>query len=299
MRQIGIDYHERLFYEGESSYGRGIWPNPTIFLATVLPNPPAVDSVPESEDLGYAQLVFREDSFEPVTRVRRGRIYSKIATSQPHQWQVQPHPACPEEGSRGAVGGGWSPKVLYGFAAWNAAQQLGISPQSRLIALGPRSAYTLWRVLTVERIVTGEDLVTLRARGSLGIIPELNQDAVPADALSKTSEVLDNLVQAAHTSGPASVIDRARDASQWCLGVWLSTHDSSKRWQLEDLGTLAKRLETERVLSSVVGKAIAKLHSRAKPNESERFSSRPPVEADAEFALAAVGLLLREIGWAM
>jgi hypothetical protein len=132
----------------------------------------------------------------------------------------------------------------------------------------------------------------------LGIIPELNRDAVPTDALSKTSEVLDNLVQAAHTSGPASVIDRARDASQWCLGVWLSTRDSSKKWQLEDLGTLAKRLETERVLSSFVGKAIAKLHSRAKPNESERFSSRPPVEGDAEFALAAVGLLLREIGWA-
>jgi hypothetical protein len=299
MRQIGIEYHQRLFYEGESSYGRGIWPSPTILLATVLPSPPTVDSVPETEDLGYARLVFREDSFEPVTRIRRGRLYSNIATSQPQQWQVQPHPACPEEGSRGGIGGGWSPKLLYGFAAWNAAQQLGSSAQSALLALGPRSAYTLWRVLSVERIVTGEDLVTLKARGSLGILPELNRDAVPADALSKTFEVLDNLVQAAHTSGPASVIDRARDASQWCLGVWLSARDPSKRWQIEELGALAKRLETERALSSLVGRAVARLHSRAKPNESERFASRPTVEGDAEFALAAVGLLLREIGWAL
>ncbi len=299
MRQIGIEFHERLFYEGESAHGRGLWPSPTVLLATVLQNPPVTDDIPESEDLGYARMVFREDSFEPVTRIRRGRLYSKIAAAQPHQWQVQPHPACPEEHSRGGIGGGWSPKLLYGFAAWNTAQGLGRSLQSPLIALGTRAAYTVWRVISVERIVTGEDLVTLRSRTSLGLLPELNVEAVPQESLAKISEVLDTLVQAAHTSGPESVIDRARDASQWCLGVWLSVTERDPRWMRQDLGSLAKKLESTRLLASSAAKAIARLHSRAKPNERERYASRAVMEGDAEFALAAVGLVLRELGWAM
>jgi hypothetical protein len=68
---------------------------------------------------------------------------------------------------------------------------------------------------------------------------------------------------------------------------------------LEDLGTLAQKLEnSKKEVSAAAAKAIARLHSRGKPNEHERYSFRPLSEEDAEFALAAVGLLLREIGWA-
>jgi hypothetical protein len=42
---------------------------------------------------------------------------------------------------------------------------------------------------------------------------------------------------------------------------------------------------------------FARLHSRAKPNEQERYASRPLLKGDAEYALAAVGMVLRELGW--
>ena len=35
-----------------------------------------------------------------------------------------------------------------------------------------------------------------------------------------------------------------------------------------------------------------------KPNEQEKHNSRPVSEDDAEFSVAAIGLMLREIGWA-
>jgi hypothetical protein len=38
--------------------------------------------------------------------------------------------------------------------------------------------------------------------------------------------------------------------------------------------------------------------ARGKPNAQEEKGSRPVTEADAEFALASVGVLLRDIGWA-
>jgi len=40
------------------------------------------------------------------------------------------------------------------------------------------------------------------------------------------------------------------------------------------------------------------LHSRNKPNEQERYSSRPTLEDDAELAVKAVACMIRELGWA-
>jgi hypothetical protein len=167
-----------------------------------------------------------------------------------------------------------------------------------MVALGTRQAYSVWRVISVERIVTGEDLVTLKARGALGIIPELAANAVPPESLPKVSEVLDTLVQAAHTSGPESVVDRARDAAACCLGIWWAAKTGESKWRTEDLGALAKRLVDEASVSSSLARVIATLHSRAKPNEQERYASRPLRESDGDFSVAAVAMLLREIGWA-
>jgi hypothetical protein len=294
MRAIGIDLDLGLVYEGQSPYGRGVWPSPTLFLASVLSEPTTLDEVQESADLAHARLIFREDSFDAITRLRRGRFYAATSASQPHQWQVEPHPTAPMVLRAGPR----HPALLHGFAACPAARPLDIN-RSSLVALGPRSACSLWRVVAVERIVTGEDLVTLRARSALGLLPELKRDAIPPDAVPKVVQVIDALVDAAHASGPASVVDRARDAGQWCLGVWLAAEENDPRIRLEDLGALAQKLDSnKKAVSAAAAKAIARLHSRGKPNEHERYSTRPLSEEDAEFALAAVGLLLREIGWA-
>ncbi len=58
----------------------------------------------------------------------------------------------------------------------------------------------------------------------------------------------------------------------------------------------AKKLN---VTAPTVSKALARLHARGKPNVQEEKGSRTVTEDDAEFSLATVGLLLREIGWAI
>ncbi|MCI0348138.1 MAG: hypothetical protein L0Z53_01825 [Acidobacteriales bacterium] len=141
-------------------------------------------------------------------------------------------------------------------------------------------------------------MITIKARNSLGLLPELNRAAVPAEQLSKVQERLDALVQVAYTSGPASVIDRARDAAQLCLAVWLATEQSDAKLLTKDLGELASKLPQEHHVRQAIARIIARLHSRVKPNEIERYATRPVTEADGEFALAAVGLLLRELNWA-
>jgi len=296
MPAIAIDQNSYFVYEGEGDHGYPVSPRPALSIATLFPGSEVDQSkISSTNYLMNAHAVFREDSFDPVTRVRRGRLYQRPGgKAQPHQWHVQPHPIYPHE-TRGAGRGGWLVKNLYGFEAWSAARDLGNPNKAALVALGTADAFTLWRLIDVERIVTGEDLVTLRARTALGVLPELNLEAVPEKDRSKVVETLDKLSDAAYRAGPESVVELARAAAQWCVGVFLADKMKNPDMRLKELGQLAKHLHED--ANQAVASLLARLHSRNKLNEQERHDTRPIVEGDAEFALAAVGMLLRELAW--
>jgi len=296
MLYIGISEQNRsLVYEGDGTHGHALWPSPTLSIASVLRSPDDIGRLPQSSFPGDAQFVFREDSFDSVTRIRRGRMY-KTPGTQPQDWNVQPHPAYQEE-QAARNNGGWLRKRVNGFQAWPAMRELGGPLGTTLIALGTKDAYTLWRVVDVERIFTGEDLMTLRARNALGVLPELNPAAIPEDGKAKLAEVIGRLNNAAYRAGPEDVIEAARAAAQWILGVYLADREHKPELRLKDIGQLPQLLEDMQVLKSLA-QILARLHSRTKLNEQERYDTRPVLEGDAEYALAAVGMLLRELDWA-
>jgi hypothetical protein len=286
---IAIDGNTKLVYEGQSFYGYGLWPTPVLSLATVIANAASLIRLPAGSDLLHADMVFREDSFDPVTRIRRGRLY-KTPGSQPQEWHVTPHSFLPSQAL--------TQVRLHGFDS-NFMAGIRGSVGDSLIALGTRDAFTLWRVVDIERIVTGEDLLTLRARGSLGLLPELNEASVPPDARGKVMETLSKLSEAAYRAGPESIVDRARDVAQWTIGCWLGAQNRDAKLRLVDLWELAGKVsEAESAVVRSVGRSLARLHARNKPNVQAEQNTRPVTEDDAEYALAAVGMLLREVGWA-
>lgn len=296
MLGIAVRQETGVVYEGNLGYGRAVFPSPVLSVATILANPDDTNDIPESGKLA-TQFVFREDSFDPVTRVRRGRIYKwPEGQVQPHAWKVYPHPwHGPSEAQAAANNGGWLDKNLFGWRAWEAFRELGGPNTRALIALGTKDAYTLWRVVDIERIITGEDLITLRARGALGVLPALDLAAIPLTDGNSVEEIIEKLAGAAYRAGPESVVDAARAAAQWCLGVWLADKRRDPELRKKDLSALANLLEDAQ--EKDVARLIARFHSRAKPNERVRYESRPVSEEDAEFALASVALLLRELGW--
>lgn len=297
MLNIGIpEVNESLVYEGEGTHGHAVWPSPTVSIAAVLRVPIQSSQLPRSNHLLDAKFVFREDSFDPVTRIRRGRMYEATRT-RPEEWFVQVHPAYYDEVQLAHIKGGIR-KRIYAFQAWPAFRELGESRTAALIALGTVDAYTLWRIIDIERIVTGEDLLTLRARNSLGVLPDLNLGVIPQDGKEKLKEVIDRLANSAYRAGPEDVIESARAAASWSLCVFLADRDSKPELLTKDIGELIPLLENTRMLK-FLAQIFARLHSRAKPNEQERYATRPLLEGDAEYALAAVGILLRELGWAV
>ncbi|NJS35219.1 MAG: hypothetical protein HC765_00345 [Brachymonas sp.] len=121
--------------------------------------------------------------------------------------------------------------------------------------------------------MSGEDLLTLRARTSFGTLPDLDESKVPAAQLAKIKETLEKLAEAAYRSGPESIVDLARGAAQWCRATWQADQKGDPALLNVDLGHWPKRLQEQdlNLLAGIAG-AIARLHSRAKPNEQHNIN---------------------------
>lgn len=293
---LAIDRDARVLYEGSSSVGIPIWPSPVVTVATVVRSDADRKSIPTKADLWVAALVFREDYFDPVTRVRRGRFYNRGDGAQPNTWHVQVHPALPSD-SRSVSRGGLISKQLFGFHDWPARTQLRDGTGTLIVALGIQDAMTLWRVIGVEHISSGEDLVTLKAISNMGVLPEISDDKLPESARSRIRQATQNLVDTAYRAGPESVVDRCRDLAAAALGG----HFAAKYPEADhkDLGALAALANKDQLaLVENAARLIARLHARGKPNEQARRGIPPPTDEDASLAIECAGLILREFGWA-
>jgi hypothetical protein len=289
IMMLGLDQSSNGVYETLGNIWFAIWPSPTISRAILDPK------LPVSEPSFTADFVsiFREDSFDAITRVRRGRLYSWFRSDIV---PTLPHPAYGDYGaSEGPVsGGGFARRLLPQYNPYG-----GNRP--KIVALG--SPDSLWRVIGWERIITGEWLYTLKARNAFGILPELNPDAIPANGRAKAVELFDSLSDAAYRESPESIVHLARDVTQWFLAVWAASKVDGNIVLTDDIGEVLKKI---RAVPKLAGnmflqavEIVRRFHSRAKPNEQERYESRPVVEDDAELALKAIAFLVREFKWAV
>ena len=291
MINIGIEKHQGLVYEVNSNYGRPVWPTPVITPAKfVFPSDAVLSAECSSNVFGYR---FREDSFDPTTRIRRGRFYC-AADAQPKRTRVSHHPGMPLESiERDVHVRNKELDTFYGNPIWH--KYIKGQQELPLVILGMDERFTVWTIIGIEAISTGEDLVTLKARSSFGILPQIKNDQIPEAFQAKLNETLNAFADEVHRSSPTSVIDRARDAASHALLAYFNL----KRQEAQDLGKLIKRLESEgKVIAVSAAKIIARLHARAKPSEQEKRELYAIREQDAELATQCVGMLLCEIGFA-
>lgn len=292
MINIGIEKYQGLVYEIDGDRGRPVWPTPVITTAKFRYSS---DGTLQAESacnvFGYR---FREDSYDPIARIRRGRFYCADGSSQPKGCVVSPHPAVPiESTARDIHVHPKSLEVFYGQPIWH--KYISGKRELPLVLLGVDERFTIWTIIDVEAIMTGEDLVTLKSRSSFGILPQIIEAEVPAAFKTKLAETLAVFIDEVHRAAPTSVIDRARDAATQALLAYFDLKGSAA----QDLGELIKRLHKEkRVVAANAASIIARLHARAKPSEQEKRVLRSIRERDADLAAQCLGALLCEIGFA-
>lgn len=296
---IGIESNLNLVYEGASTWGgHALWPAPFVSPATIVSSVESQLTPARFENLYAVPLIFREDAFDPVSRIRRGRLYQKEATQQqPRTWQVYPHPAMPDE-LRMVNRVGVLSKPLITFFSYSIAAELRkLGNQQLLVISGSEEGFTIWTVVGIEKIATAEELVMLKARQTIGALPRLNRDTIPEAGREKVIDSLDKLTEDIYRAGPESVVDRARETATAILSTYLQAQGSAKPGL--DLDALIKKMdEQSKIVAANAANIVRLFHGRGKTAVQEKLQVRPLREQDAELAVQCVGTILCELGWA-
>ena len=295
--QLGIDKQRNLVYEGSGMSGHAIWPSPIILPAVFTTS--LIDHISASDGkLDPLSYIFREDSFDPLSRVRYGRLY-RAGEGQPAQWSVEVHPARPDEERQKSRG--FIKKELYTFHACRLANALrDLGEGQPLVILGTESAFTIWTIVTAETTTSGDELISLKSRESYGALPNLINNALPEVGKDKVIDAISVLHEDIHRAGPESVVDRARESATVVLSVYLESKGAAPTEK--ELGKLISAFQSlEKDGKQIVANAatIARIfHSRSKHAVKEKMPIRPLVEQDAELAVNCIGAMLCDLGWA-
>src|SRR5438093_7258487 len=87
MAWIAVDKNFGLLFEGQAGYGNAVIPTPRTAPVAIISEAEFPPELPPWHGLENATLLSREDSFEAVTRVRRGRVYF-ASEVRPADWDV-------------------------------------------------------------------------------------------------------------------------------------------------------------------------------------------------------------------
>jgi hypothetical protein len=246
------------------------------------------DTEPESLFGRYPQQIFREDSYDPITRIRRGRVYR--SPNQKHSWHVQ-DPSRTDLKDQNWAGG--SAKTTEAMVYQKASLgELDQKPHLK-VRLGDANSSNIWKVILKESSVFGSQILTLKSYRSFGEIPELNPTIIPPDVLHVLSEDLERVERSANRMSPDDVVDRCRNALSIIYGALAGdrTKDLDKAIQ----AYLSKFKKHD--FMSNAGYMVNRLHSRGKACEQHSKELRPLSEEDAQLALRCLGFVLIESGW--
>lgn len=297
-RLLGVSDNYGLVFEGHSNYGANlVWPSPILTPAIFLDSSAKEFAV---TDVGNpAKYYFREDAFDPVSRIRRGRFY-KYAGSSGANWWVLPSSQVTIPRSQVNEDGLLHISVTdYSSCAISAElQNLGIPYP--VVVLGKGKSSSIWAIVNLETGFTGEEMITLKARQSLGALPELDMEKLHELKAGNVQEALQTLEDDYHLASPESVVDRANEAATRILNTFLEARGRSSQNSLHKAITEAGKLEQQDKKEIVKNAAdiVRLLHGRTKYAVQRDKNTRDVREQDAELAMQCIGIMLCDLGWA-
>jgi hypothetical protein len=290
---LGIDDKSGHVYEGTERPSFPAVPAPILTPAKLIRAQKDWDALPAG--LGHPlPWMFREDTFDPVTRTRRGRLYQPVVGQNPSPQPVVPHPY---ESSLAARG----PKDLWLYTACFSLLSAPHQGMGATVALGTSQAHSAWRIIHTEVLANRCVMVTLKSLSAFAILPDVNTAKVPPEFTKRVNDEVERVLDAAFREMPISVIDRCRNAMTVLLSRWLVDQGHDRVILNKDLGDVAIAIGDPSYKKDCVSRlawVIGRLHARGKGNEAHAKGLRDPVGEDAELALQALGFALRDLDWA-
>lgn len=299
---LGINDTTGLVYESVGSVpDRPVLPIPMISQARLIQTRTDWGSLPARYHGSPLSWLFREDSFDAVTRTRRGRIYQSMtnAAYPDHNVRVMPHPF-EDPGGRNTGQDGKQRRPLNVYAAGTSLLEQPRRGLGATLALGNNLAASAWRIVDVEITASDDVMIALRSLSAYGLMPELDAAKIDGRFRDEIARSVQKVVDSAFRESPVAVVDCCRDAAAVIGSRWIWHQNGDEGVLRKELGQIADALAAEPRKKNVAANAartLAILHSRGKSNEQFAKCVNPPTEDDAEYALRAVSLILRELGW--
>lgn len=302
MSRLGIERATGLVYEGRGDPTFPAWPTPVVSQATLIQKPSDLQRLPSTLDSDPFSWMFRESSFDPTSRVRRGLLFQKFGNAGWESVVVEGHPASSTDQHIVRSIGPRLRKDLSVYLECTDLLNTDRKGEGMRLAIGSRDGYSMWKILQTERTVNLDVLVTLRAESVFGILPTLDKSKISSVDLPKVESALARVIDAAYRELPTSVVDQCRNAVCVVVTKWGKISEEEQKNPYPDLGALIRAIKVKypdrQALHSTLD-VTNRLHPRGKDNEVERMELRPVHDGDAEFAVHAVAFVLREIGWAL
>ncbi|CAG9243835.1 hypothetical protein [Paraburkholderia caribensis] len=302
MSRLGIDRNTGQVYEGKEDPRFLAVPMPVVSQCKLIESPSDLGILPGGLDRDPFAWIFREESFDPVSRVRRGRIFQSLGNSGWEAVLVDAHPFASSDYGTGRNDG----RVLKQLCVYTHCSELlnkARRGEGMRLAIGVAGSFSQWRILQTESTVNQDVIVTLRSESTMGILPALDESKVHPENLVHVKQAFERVLDAAYRELPTSVVDQCRNLCAVLASRWLYQISENKAVLSEDLGrciTAVQRQfgqDSHRLLRSAL-EIVNTLHPRGKDNERHRFGLRCVTEDDASLAVHATAFIVREIGWA-
>ncbi|CAJ9574475.1 hypothetical protein ISF31_00510 [Burkholderia pseudomallei] len=301
MSRLGIERQNGLIYEGKDNPSHLVVPTPMVSQCALVESALDISQLPQGMDSDPFRWVFREDSFDPVSRVRRGRLFQSFGNVSWESVTVNAHPFSAADLAAGRSDG----RISKEMSVFIHCTQLLSRPrqgEGMQLAIGTVQAHSLWRILQSELTVNQDVVVTLRAESPFGVLPALEMNAIPEGGRKVVTEAYERVMNVAYRDSATSVVDQCRNLAAVLSGRWLFQLTGNEKKLEDDLGACISAIrdhfgEKNQRLVRAALETINLLHPRGKDNERVRYGLREVTNEDAELALHAAGFVLREIGW--
>ncbi|NIB39091.1 hypothetical protein HBA55_05810 [Pseudomaricurvus alkylphenolicus] len=274
---IGIDTRTGRIFEGQApQVVRELNPTPLFSPCKLVTNRTELSEGPDPSQETRV-LMFREDFFDPKSRIRRGRIY-RARESQPLFWHLP--------GPNKIETQGYNRTSIW-------AQYIRDGHQHIYVLLGDKVRFTVWKLIDLEVMATKEELITIKAVNTFGLLPDLIESEVPTEELPLIRRKLDLVVDDLYVASAESVVDCCREAVSAILGAYLEIRDQD----LSDLSKALANTNPPRYLAKDLSNVLALLHPRRKASEERRRGTRRITDEDAQLAVSCLSTIMIELGW--
>lgn len=284
MYYLGIGEDDgQIYIGGKNGYRHRQYPYPMLLPLAFE----AFEGMIDYPNLsGFSGRLFLEYSFDPITRVRRGRVYCGGDSSS--SFIAPPNGHVGDRANMRMYE--YQRESLHKFKDLHGAKL-------PLVYLGSKDFRSTWRIIDIEQDVNEAYVLVLKSYRSLGEIPDLNLEAVPNQIKRQLVERLEHVEMSINRETPNNVIDRCRDAVGLIVGFLAESpskdfNDAVECYSRSEVGKYKKLLQH-------AAHTIRILHSRGKPNVEHKLQTPPLVEEDAQLAVRCFGTILKELGWAV